>query len=1471
LITVQVLVMQFYQYFEPATLYIYQRCRPKLAPVFVLLYSLFISHLHTSAQCVGTIENGATDICLTAGSAKTFSNSTASGGVIDWISSGDGTFNNNTLRNPTYTPGPRDIQNGFVYIYLDVYKDDPVAPCSVLPVTTLHLSSFRATVSPAAQTVCSGSTITTINLGSATTGTTYNWTRNNTTAVTGIAASGTGNISGTLTNTGTAPVTVTFTITAISGGCAGTAVTATILVNPRPSAVRTPSSQTICSGASITPITLTSNLTGTTYSWTRNNTTTVTGIAASGTGNISGTLTNTTTAPVTVTFTITPTTNGCTGTPVTAPVLVNTGGNVVATPATQTICSGASITTIASSGGVTGTTYNWTRDNTTGVTGIAASGSGNISGALTNTTTAPVTVTFIITPNPSTCSGSSITARVIVNPRPTVVRTPTSQTTCSGAAITTIALTSSTTGTTYSWTRNNTTTVTGIAASGTGNISGALTNATTAPVTVTFTITPTANGCAGTPITATVLVNPRPSAVRTPSSQTICSGAPITSITLSSNITGTTYSWTRNNTTTATGIAANGTGNISGALTNTTAAAVTVTFTITPTVNGCAGTPVTATVVVNASGNVLATPATQTICSGASITTIAFSGGVTGTTYNWTRDNTTAVTGIAASGSGNISGALINTTTAPVTVTFTITPSPATCSGASITARVIVNPRPTVVRTPTAQTTCYGAAITTIALTSSTTGTTYSWTRNNTTTVTGIAASGTGNIAGALTNTTTAPVTVTFTITPTANGCAGTPVTATVLVNPRPNVITAPSSQTICSGATITTIALSGGVTGTSYSWTRDNSVAVTGIAASGTGNISGTLTNTTTAPVTVTFTITPTANGCAGTPITATVLVNPSGSIVATPVSQTICSGGAISTIVPGGGATGTTYNWTRDNTTSATGIAASGTGNISGALTNTTTSPVTVTFTITPSPAGCSGAATTARVIVNPRPNAIATSASQTICSGATINTIALSGGVTGTTYSWTRDNSVAVTGIAASGTGNISGALTNTTTAPVTVTFTITPTANGCTGTPVSATVIVTPRPNAIATPASQTICSGATITSIALSGGVTGTTHSWTRDNSVAVTGIAASGTGNISGAFTNTTTAPVTVTFTITPTANGCTGTPVTATVIVTPRPNAVATPASQTICSGATITSIALSGGVTGTTYSWTRDNSVAVTGIAASGTGNISGALTNTTTAPVTVTFTITPTANGCTGTPVTATVIVTPRPNAIATPASQTICSGATITTIALSGGVTGTTYSWTRDNSVAVTGIAANGTGNISGAFTNTTTAPVTVTFTITPTANGCIGTPVTATVIVTPRPNAVATPASQTICSGATITSIALSGGVTGTTYSWTRDNSVAVTGIAANGTGNISGALTNATFAPVTVTFTITPTANGCTGTPITATVIVTPRPNAIATSCISDHLFRRHHHHDRIEWRRDWDLPIAGRATIVSP
>ncbi|MFV5695064.1 PKD-like domain-containing protein [Flavobacterium sp. LB3P122] len=517
---------------------------------------------------------------------------------------------------------------------------------------------------------------------------------------------------------------------------------------------------------------------------------------------------------------------------------------------------------------------------------------------------------------------------------------------------------------------------------------------------------------------------------------------------------------------------------------------------------------------------------------------------------------------------------------------------------------------------------------------------------------------------------------------------------------------------------------------------------------------------------------------------------------------------------------ATNTTgFNWSLSNP-------AAGTINSSGVMTWATGFSGSVNIQVTAN--GCNGPSLLVirTVVVTATPNAVATNSAQTICSATAITTMVLSGNVASTTFNWTRNNSGTVTGIAASGSGDISGSLTNTTNAPLTVTFTITPTANGCGGTPITTTVLVNPTPNVVVTNSAQTICSGSAITAMVLSGNVASTTYNWTRDNTVALTGIAASGSTNISGSLTNTTSAPVTVTFTITPIANGCSGMPITATVLVNPTPVTVATNSAQTICSTNAIATMVLSGNVTSTTFNWTRNNTGTVTGITNNGTGDISGSLTNTTSAPITVTFTITPIANGCSGIPITATVLVNPKPNSVATNSAQTICSGTAITTMVLSGNITSTTFNWTRNNTSTVTGITNSGTVDISGILTNITSAPVNVTFTITPTANGCPGLPIIATVLVNPAPNAVATPVSQTICSASPITTIVLSGSNASTTYNWTRDNTVAVTGIASSGSGNISGTLTNTTNAQITVTFMITPIVNGCNGIPINATIII---------------------------------------------
>ncbi|MFV8326133.1 PKD-like domain-containing protein [Flavobacterium sp. ZS1P14] len=1365
----------------------------------------------TSDQMVVTINpsaiaNASADQTVCASSPNVILAGSVSGAATSgtW-NGGTGTFNpNNTTLNATYTPTAAEITAGTVTLTLTT--NDPAGPCPTASdqmVITINPSAVAN--ANADQTVCASSPNVTL-AG----------------ALSGAAASGTWSGGAGTFNPNTTTLNAVYTPTAAeitagtvsltlttndpAGPCLATSDQMVITINP--SAVANANvDQTVCASSPV--VTLAGAISGAATSGTWS--------GGSGTFNPNNTTLNATYTPTAAeitagTVTLTLTTNDPAGPCPTAAdqMVITINPSAVANAnVDQTVCASSPTTTLAGTVSGAATSGSWS-----GGAGTFSPNNTSLNATYTPTvgeiTAGTVTLTLTTNDPAGPCPSISDQMTITISPSATVSAgvplTICSNTTALMAGSFGGSATSATWSTSGNGTFNNNT-PTAIYTPSAADISAGT-------VTLTYTTNDPIGPCPS--INAAILLTIKKAVVITtqPSNTSICASFPA-DLNVVAIGDGLTYQWYKGTVPTGTPVA--NSANISGAqLANLHFNQASLTddgnyYVIVSGASPCAQvTSAQRTLNVDQAIIVSTQPASQTVCSGSNVTfTVVADANGDPLSFQW-RKNGTNIGG--ATSTTTSSTLTINNSTAADAANYDVLisgPAGYTCSSVqSAIAALTVNPLPTISGTLTV---CEGA--TTQLSGSASPAAVTPWVSSNTAVAT---ISTTGLVAGISAGTTL----ITYT---NSNGCK---ITATVQVNPTPNAIATNTTQTICSASAITTMVLSGNVAATIFNWTRDNTVAVTGIAASGTGNISGSLTNTTSAPVTVTFTVTPTVNGCTGTSITATILVNPTPNAIAAPASQTICSAGAITTIVLSGSVASTTYNWTRDNTAAVTGIAASGAGNISGSLTNTTNAPVTVTFTITPTANGCNGTPISATVLVNPTPNAVATNAAQTICSATAITTMALSGNVAATTYNWTRDNTVAVTGIPASSNGNISGSLTNTTNAPVTVTFTITPTANGCNGTPITATVLVNPMPNAVATNAAQTICSASAITTMALSGNVAATTYNWTRDNTVAVTGIAANGSGNISGSLTNTTNAAVTVTFTITPAANGCNGTPITATVLVNPTPNAVATNAAQTICSATAITTMVLSGNVAATTYNWTRDNTVAVTGIAASGTVNISGSLTNTTNAPVTVTFTITPVANGCSGTPITATVLVNPKPNAVATNAAQTICSASTITTMVLSGNVPATTYNWTRNNTGTVTGIPNSGSGDISGSLTNTTSAPVTVTFTITPIVNGCSGTSITATVLVNPVPNAVATPATQTICSASAITTIVLSGSVAATTFNWTRDNTVAVTGIASSGSANISGSLTNTTNAAVTVTFTITPTANGCTGTPVTATVSI---------------------------------------------
>ncbi|WP_035654111.1 PKD-like domain-containing protein, partial [Flavobacterium saliperosum] len=650
------------------------------------------------------------------------------------------------------------------------------------------------------------------------------------------------------------------------GGCAAVPVTTSVTIYQVPNAIATPASQTICS-ATATNIALSSAVSGTTYAWT----VVQTGVSGASNGNgnsIIQTLTATGFVSGTAVYTITPTANGCAGTPITVTITVNPTPNAIATPASQTICS-ATATNIALSSAVSGTTYAWTVVQT-GVSG-ASNGSGNtIVQTLTATGSVSGTAVYTVTPTANGCTGTPMTVTITVTPIPNAIATPSSQTICSGTA-NNIALSSAVAGTTYTWTVVQTG-VTGAANGGGAAISQTLTTTGITPGTAVYTVTPVANGCIGSPIDVTITVNPAPVVTATPASEMICSGQS-TGITLSSTITGTTYSWT----VVQTGVtgASNGSGNMISQLLTTTGAAIgTVVYTVTPMYNGCAGAPLTIQVTVTPKVTMTATAVSSNICSGETAT-ITFASSLPNTVYNWNVVQTYA-TG-ASNGTGtSISQMLTATGNVQGQAVYTITPVVNGCEGIPVTVIVNVNPIPVVTANPSSSTICSGTA-TNIVLTGNLPNTTFTWSVIHT----GVfgAVSGSGSVINqTLTITGSVPQTATYIITPSANGCTGTPITVTVTVNPTPEVFGTPLRTVICSGDNAE-FSLTPNIPGTTFTWTVNQQGVSGAFDGSGNGNpqtVSQQLQTTGNAIGTVTYTVTPSANGCDGTPITITFTVHP-------------------------------------------------------------------------------------------------------------------------------------------------------------------------------------------------------------------------------------------------------------------------------------------------------------------------------------------------------------------------------------------------------------------------------------------------------------------------------------------------------------------------------------------------------------------------------------------------------------------
>jgi len=968
----------------------------------------------------------------------------------------------------------------------------------------------------------------------------------------------------------------------------------------------------------------------------------------------------------------------------------------VTSASTKAICTGSSVNYHPTSN-VANATFTWTATVTAGnVSGFTPSGSGDINDVLSIMplgSPASGEVTYTITPTgPATsfCPGTSpLNLVVTVFPIALVTNAVLSQDICSGTTSVPVILQSNIPSATFTWSVTGTSGLSGYPTTPqTGDIPAmAISGLLSVPGLITITVTPIVAGgtCAGTPIDYTINVKPSPSVINSPMQQTVCMGDTSIAVSLVSDMVPATFTWSATALpVTLSGFLGNGTNTIPAqTISNFTNVQGEVTFHIIPDAgaNGCPGIPndyvikVTPEIVASAPQSVYA------VCSGA-LTNIPLSSTVAGTTFSWIATAPASITGYSNGSGSVISQTLHNTSNANLDVTYIITPSSNGCDGNPITVTVTVTPEQVLTVVPAAPTTCSGSNVV-INLVGNVPGITFSWTASTTGNVTGFS-SGTGStISHTLVNNDNVTRTVIYAVTMILNGCSSGVSNFSVTVYPTPLITNIPLVATKCSGAAFN-LALSSNVAGSTYSWIANcGTTGVTGYSGGTGGTINQTILNSTNAPATVIYTITPSANGCSGTPSDYKVTVNPIPDVNLSLTNQAVCSGTATTPVSFSSAVAGTTYIWTA--TPSGAGISgytASGSASLPAQIINSTLLVQgTVTSSVTPSYSGCIGNISSHIVTINPRPIVTNASMSQTICNGATSANVNLLSNVAGTSFTWiATPSSGAITGYITSGvTASIPPqTINNNGTTPGTVTYQIIPTSSfgpNCSGTTANYTITVNPSPT-ITSSLNAAVCSGQPF-SYTISADLAGSTFTWSR---VAVTGInnpSASGSlATILETLINNTNTDIDVQYILTPKGlapSFCTGNPVILTVKVRALPQ-VNAGIDITIPYGIyTSLNGTESGGTGAKTYTWTPNSYIA------SGANSLTPQTTNLV---INRTYTLTVSdAAGCSSSDQMTVYVVGIPISAVPVSTPTDICVGGTAIINANAVGGSGTySYSWT-----------------------------------------------------------------------------------------------------------------------------------------------------------------------------------------------
>ncbi|RKR09507.1 gliding motility-associated-like protein [Flavobacterium sp. 90] len=1065
---------------------------------------------------------------------------------------------------------------------------------------------------------------------------------------------------------------------------------------------------------------------------------------------------------------------------------------VIASPGTPSI-SASGPTTFCAGGSVVlsstaGTGYLWS------------------TGATTQTITVTTSGTYTVkVSNASGCySASSAGTTVTANPLPTAYNVTGGGAYCAGGTGVAVGLSNSQTGVSYQLKLAGANDGTAVAGTGSAISFGTKTAAGTYTVVATNSTTSCTATMTGS---ATISINPLPTAYNVTGGGTYCAGGTGFAIGLSNSQSGVSYQLQLGGTNNGTAVAGTGSAISFG----TKTAAGTYTVVATNTTTSCTA-PMTgnATITVNPLPTAYNVTGGGSYCTGGTGFAVGLSNSQSGVSYQLKLAGANDGTAVAGTGSAISFGTKTAAGTYTVVATNTTTSCTATMTGS---ATITINPLPTAYNVTGGGAYCAGGTGVAVGLSNSQTGVSYQLQLAGANDGTAVAGTGSAISFG----TKTAAGNYTVVATNTTTSCTA-PMTGsvTITVNPLPTAYNVTGGGSYCAGGTGVAVGLSNSQTGVSYQLQLAGANDGTVVAGTGSAISFGTKT----AAGNYTVVATNTTTSCTA-PMTgsATITVNPLPTAYNVTGGGSYCAGGTGVAVGLSNSQTGVSYQLQLAGANDGTAVAGTGSAISFGTKTAAGTYTVVATNTTTSCTAPMTGSVT---ITVNPLPTTYNVTGGGSYCAGGTGVAVGLSNSQTGVSYQLQLAG--ANDGTAVAGTGSAISFGTKTAAGNYTVVATNTTTS--CTAPMTgSVTITINPLPTAYNVTGGGSYCAGGTGVAVGLSNSQTGV--SYQLQLAGANDGTAVAGTGSAISFGTRTAAGNYTVVATNTTTS--CTA-PMTGSVTITvnPLPTAYNVTGGGAYCAGGTGVAVGLSNSQTGVSYQLQLAG--ANDGTAVAGTGSAISFGTKTAAGNYTVVATNTTTS--CTA-PMTGSVTITinPLPTAYNVTGGGAYCAGGTGVAVGLSNSQTGVSYQLQLAG--ANDGTAVAGTGSAISFGTKTAAGNYTVVATNTTTS--CTA-PMTGSVTITinPLPTAYNVTGGGAYCAGGTGVAVGLSNSQTGVSYQLQLAGANDGTAVAGTGsaisfgtktaTGNYTVVATNTTTsctAPMTGSVTITvnplPTAYNVTG------------------------------------------------------